>query len=71
MFNYYINFNIMENEFDERIQHVLEIAQALFGKKECRIQMKAIHYGGKSIRKVDLRQLNKHLLTNGNYLPDH
>lgn len=61
----------MENEIDERIQRVLEIAQALFGKKERRIQMTAIHYGGKSTRRVDLRQLNKHLLTNGNYLdPD-
>lgn len=62
----------MGNEVDERIQRVLDIAQTLFRKRECRIQMTAVYYGGKSIRKVDLRQLNKHLFTNGNYLePDH
>lgn len=58
----------MGNEFDERIQRVLDIAQTLFKKRECRIEMKAVYYGGKSEKKVDLRQLNKHLFINGNYL---
>lgn len=58
----------MGNDVNERIQRVLEMAQTLFTEKESKIKMTAVYYGGKSERKVDLRQLNKHLYINGNFL---